>query len=74
MSAPDVRHRKTEWKLVLQTFTVSFSSCEWIKMLLTQNSVIGTHGEVREKAGLSWNEAKEKDENVVGGKARRKFS
>lgn len=43
-------------------------------MLLTQNSVIGTHGEVREQAGLSWNEAKEKDENVVGRKARRKFS
>lgn len=41
---------------------------------MRQNSVSGIHREVREQAGLSWNEAEEKDESTVRGKARRKLS
>lgn len=41
---------------------------------MRQKSVTGVCGEVRQQAGLSWNEEMEKDERVEGGKARRKLS
>lgn len=80
MSAPEVRQeatqecRKTDQKSVLEIITAHPSSCEWLKILMRQNSVVGTHGEVREQVGLSWNGANEKDESSVRGKARRKLS
>lgn len=41
---------------------------------MRQNSVTEIGGEVRDQAGLSQNEAKEKDESTVGGKGRIKLS
>lgn len=41
---------------------------------MRKNGVTAICGEVKEQAGLSWNEAKEKDESVVGRKTRKKLS
>lgn len=42
--------------------------------MVRQKNVTGICGEVREQAGLSWNEEQEEGERVEGGKASRKLS